>query len=236
MSVLGLIPARGGSKGVPRKNLRELAGKPLLAYAIEAGQASAEIEELVVSTDDGEIAALAREMACRVIERPPELARDDTAMKAVVEHALRTLASEDLPEFTILLQPTAPLRKAQHIDDCVGLLQGGHARSVVSVAPVPSHHHPDWQFNLGPAGQLERYDGEPLAELATRRQDLQRTYTRNGAIYAFSSRGFLEEGSFYLLPCLAYVMPAEVSINIDSERDFRAAARAIRRGEHGKTE
>jgi CMP-N,N'-diacetyllegionaminic acid synthase len=227
MKVLGLIPARGGSKGIPRKNLREVAGKPLLAYAIEAAQASTVIDDVIVSTEDQEIADLARKMACRVMKRPRELAQDETPMNDVIAHVLRDFNSSHLPEFTVLLQPTAPLRTTQHIDDCVSLLREGHAQSVVSVAPVPSHHHPAWQYVLDESGELRRFDGKPLSEIVSRRQDLQQTYTRNGAIYAFASQGFLEAGTFYLPPCLAYVMPAEVSVNIDSERDLWFAERLI---------
>lgn len=218
--VLGLIPARGGSKGIPRKNLREVAGKTLLAYTIEAGRESSTLSELVVSTEDADIAALARQMGCQVLARPEELAGDETPMKEVVAHALRELEAAGVPDVTVLLQPTAPLRTGQHIDDCVDLLSSSRAGSVVSIAAVPAHYHPSWQFVLNEAGELCRYEGGTLSDLATRRQDLPRTYTRNGAVYAFQTGAFLQQGTFYAPPCLAYVMPQEASINIDTERDL----------------
>lgn len=225
--VFGLIPARGGSKGIPRKNLREVAGKTLLAYAIEAAQGSSTLDDFAVSTEDPEIAAVTRKMGCKVLERPQELAADETPMKGVVSHVLAGFGEANLPEAIVLLQPTAPLRTAQHIDACVKLLRTSHARSVVSVAAVPGHFHPSWQLVLDEAGELSRYEGGSLSDLATRRQDLLQTYWRNGAIYAFLSEGFLGQGSFFPQPCLAYVMPAEVSINIDTERDLKRLEDAL---------
>jgi N-acylneuraminate cytidylyltransferase/CMP-N,N'-diacetyllegionaminic acid synthase len=227
--VYGLIPARGGSKGIHRKNLREVAGKTLLAYAIEAAQGSSALDDFAVSTEDREIAAVTRRMGCTVLERPRELAGDETPMKEVVSHVLGGFGEANLPEVIVLLQPTAPLRTAQHIDDCVNLLRTSHARSVVSVAAVPGHYHPSWQFVLDEAGELSRYEGGSLSDLATRRQDLLQTYWRNGAIYAFQSEGFLQQGSFFLQPCQAYVMPVDVSINIDTERDLKLLEDALKR-------
>lgn len=230
--VLALIPARGGSKGVPRKNLRTLAGKSLLAYAIEAAQGSASITRTVVSTEDEEIAAAARDLGCEMIRRPDALARDETPMKAVVEHALGVLQQGGYkPDVTVLLQPTSPLRSAGHIEGALALLESRGAGSVVSVGPVPGHFHPAWQFALGEKGELRRYEGGELGALPARRQDLQPTFTRNGAIYAFRTAGFLSTGSFYVDPCLAYVMPAEVSVNIDQEQDLRWAEWVLREGQ-----
>src|SRR5437764_11026274 len=118
--MLALIPARGGSKGIPRKNLAPVAGKPLLVWTIEVARAAASVDRVVVSTDDAEIAETARSARAEVLERPVELAGDETPMAAVVRHAVEALA----PEIVVLLQPTSPLRTARHVDEAVSLLDG----------------------------------------------------------------------------------------------------------------
>jgi CMP-N,N'-diacetyllegionaminic acid synthase len=234
MDILGIIPARGGSKGVPRKNLRLLAGKPLIAYTIEAARRSNLLQDFLVSTDYGEIVDVAQALGAKVLQRPPELAQDDTPMAPVVEHVIRWHAEQEglLPEFAVILQPTAPLRRSAHIDACLQLLLDRDAGSVVSVSPVPGHFHPAWQFAVTQEGELRRFTGEALAQIPTSRQDLSTTYSRNGAMYAFRTVGFLEGRSFYVPPCLAYLMKAEESVNIDDEDDFWLAEKYIQSRKH----
>ncbi len=234
MDILGIIPARGGSKGIPRKNLRLLAGKPLITYTVEAARSSDLLHDFLVSTDDSEIAAVAEESGCEVLQRPPELAQDGTPMAPVMEHAIRWYAEREgrLPEIAVILQPTAPLRRSEHVDACLQLLLDRDAGSVVSVSPVPGHFHPAWQFKITLEGELRRYTGEALDQIPTNRQGLTTTYSRNGAMYAFRTVGFLESRSFYVPPCLAYKMSAEESVNIDSEGDFWLAERYIQSRKH----
>jgi CMP-N,N'-diacetyllegionaminic acid synthase len=234
MDILGIIPARGGSKGVPRKNLRLLAGRPLIAYTIEAASSSNLLRDFLVSTDDGEIAEVAQTLGAKVLQRPPELAQDDTPMAPVLEHAVRWYAEQEgeLPEVAVILQPTAPLRRSAHIDACLQLLLDCDAGSVVSVSPVPGHFHPAWQYTVTPEGELRMFTGEALAQIPTSRQDLSMTYSRNGAMYAFRTAGFLEGHTFYVPPCLAYRMKAEESVNIDSEDDFWLAEKYIQSRPH----
>src|ERR671933_1940916 len=125
--ILGLIPARGGSKGIPGKNLAPLCGRPLLAWTVGAACAAGSLDRVVVSTDSDEIAAAARELGADVLERPAELARDDTPMRDVVLHALEELGR---PEVLALLQPTSPLRRAAHVDEAVALLRRSGADCV----------------------------------------------------------------------------------------------------------
>lgn len=229
LSILGLIPARAGSKGIPHKNIRLLAGKPLIHYACGAARQSQRLTRTIVSTDGADIAAAARDAGVDVpFLRPAELAADRTPTTEVVRHALAWLAEHEgyYPDMVVLLQPTAPLRQARHIDEAIDLLLTGSADSVVSVTSVPLHYHPRWQFNVVD-GELQIFTGEPWDELVPRRQELPVTYTRNGAVYGFYRRTWEEHGSFYGRRCLAYVMPAELSINLDTPEDWAAAEAAL---------
>jgi CMP-N,N'-diacetyllegionaminic acid synthase len=231
VEIFAVIPARGGSKGILRKNMRSLAGKPLITYTIDAAQASQLLGRVVVSTEDREIADLAAERSCEVLHRPNELAQDETPMVPVIRHAINTLAETDNyePEITLILQPTAPLRRAEHIDAALRLLLDSNAGSVVSVCPVPGHFNPEWQFLISPQGLLQTYSGQMLSEIRTRRQELPITYSRNGAIYAFRTQRFLHTGSLYVEPCMPYVMKNEDSVNLDSKADFWLAEHYLRK-------
>lgn len=231
VEILGIIPARGGSKGILRKNMRSLAGKPLMTYTIEAAQASQLVGRIVVSTDDSEIAALATELNCEVLQRPAELAQDETPMVPVIRHAVNTLAETDgyEPEITLILQPTAPIRRAEHVDAALRLLLDSDAGSVVSVCPVPGHFNPEWQFLITPQGLLQTCSGQILSDIRTRRQELPITYSRNGAIYAFRTKLFLQTGTLYVEPCMPYLMKNEDSVNLDSEADFWLAEHYLRK-------
>jgi CMP-N-acetylneuraminic acid synthetase len=227
--ILGVIPARGGSKGVRRKNVRLLAGKPLIHYAVKAAQQSRFLSRVVVSTDDDKIASLCEGWGCEVLRRPADLAKDNTPMVPVMQHIIRALWDEQdyVAEITVILQPTAPLRQSVHIDEALALLQESGAGSVVSVSAVPGHYHPHWQFSITDDGELKLLSGEEFREIPKRRQDLPATFTRNGAIYAFRTEAFLELGTFYVPPSLAYRMHKEVSVNVDSVEDFWLAERQL---------
>ena len=229
LEILGIIPARGGSKGVPRKNIRLLAGKPVLYYTIDAAQKSLMLDRVVVSTEDEEIAKFASQYGCEILRRPSELAQDETPMALVIHNVLNSLSMREhyTPEIAVILQPTAPLRRAEHIDDCLRRFLESGASSMVSVCPVPGHYHPDWQFRMESDGVLKTYSGNLLDQLHIRRQDLSLTYTRNGAIYAFRTNIFLENNSLYPSPCLAYIMETDFSVNLDSEEDFWLAERYL---------
>jgi CMP-N-acetylneuraminic acid synthetase len=211
---LGIIPARGGSKGVLRKNIRLVGGRPLMAYAIEAAQNSRYLTDYLVSTDDNEIAAVARQEGARVLMRPPELAADDTPMIPVVKHAL---AQGDY-EFVVILQPTAPLRTADDIDAALQILFETGADSVVSVYQVDDHH-PARMYRLID-GQLIPYDTEPTARL---RQALPPVYHRNGAVYACQTRLVWEQETLLGPDLRPYIMPRARSVNIDDELDLAFA-------------
>jgi CMP-N-acetylneuraminic acid synthetase len=217
VDVVGLIPAREGSKGIPRKNLAPLLDKPLLQWTMEAAVASRCLATAVVSTDSDEIADLATGFGLQVLRRPPELAADDTPMLDVVHHALGEL---DPCEVLVLLQPTSPLRSATHIDDAVGILLETGADSVVSVVRVPHRYHP--------GSLLELVDERlvPLSQAnATRRQDKPALYARNGpAVLAFRPAAVHRSQSLFGRDCRPYLMRPEDSIDIDDPLDLELAA------------
>jgi CMP-N-acetylneuraminic acid synthetase len=201
MDVLGLIPARGGSKAVPRKNLAPVAGRPLLAWTLDAARAARELTRVVVSTDDDEIAAAA---GADVLRRPPELAADTTPMIVVVRHAIAELA----PEIVVVLQPTSPLRRATHIDEAVSLLIESGADCVVSVVEVPHRFAPDSLMDVA--------DGRVVARSSIRtRQKKERVYARNGP--AVLARRVATLGDdLYEGDCRPYVMEERDSLDVDT--------------------
>ena len=220
--ILAIIPARGGSKGVPRKNIRLLAGKPLIAHTILAAQGTSRVSRLIVSTDDEEIAAVARQWGADVpFLRPPQLANDTAAQVDVVIHALQTMeALEDtVYSYVLLLQPTAPLRSPADIDASLELLVASGSDAVVSYCRV-EREHPYYMVTL------EKGRPRPLMEIPkglTARQQYPAVYLRNGAIYAVRREVLLEQHSLYGNDIRAYVMPYRRSVNIDTLFDFSLA-------------
>ncbi|HMB89591.1 MAG TPA: acylneuraminate cytidylyltransferase family protein [Rhodothermales bacterium] len=214
--VLGIIPARGGSKGVPRKNIRMVGGKPLIAYTIEAARTSICLTRFLVSTDDDEIASVATSFGAPVLERPPNLAADDTPMIPVIEDVLVHVEAEDGPyDMVVLLQPTTPLRTAADIDTAVQKLKDTSADSIISVYRVEDCH-PSRMYREE-QGQLVPYESEPEGRL---RQDLPPVYHRNGAIYACRRALIKEAGTLIGPDVRPYQMPRSRSVNIDDPLDL----------------
>ncbi len=229
--ILGVITARGGSKGIPGKNIKELAGKPLIAYAIEAAHASGVFDRVIVSTDDEKIAEVAKAYGCEVpFMRPVELATDTTSHISVLQHAVNLLRENNyFPDAVMILQPTAPFRTAEHIKESVALMEKSNADSVVSVSEVPGHYHPQWQFKIDKGNHMVIFTGEPFSQIVRRRQDLSKTYTRNGAIYYFKTELLFHpsEPNFYGDHVAAYVMEPKESVNIDTMEDWKEAERIL---------
>lgn len=219
--VLALIPARGGSKGIPGKNIANLAGKPLIAWTIEAAQACPSIDAIMLSTDDQAIAEVAVKFGCSVpFTRPAELATDEATSMEVVLHALEQLPGFDV---VLLLQPTSPLRNSADIAACLELLQD--APAVVSLRP--SEDHPYLIFRIGHDNSLEPY-AMPFAGQSLRRQDLPGAWCLNGAIYAADTAWLKSQKSFLSPNTVAYKMPAERSLDIDTLADLHRADKALR--------
>lgn len=221
MTVLGVVPARGGSKGIPNKNLAMLAGRPLLAYTADAVHASRRLTRCMVSTDDAGIAEAARSLGLEVpFMRPSELASDDAPMLPVLLHAAREIARGGFTvDAVVLLQPTSPLRRAAHVDAAIDLLESTGADSVVSVVEVPH------QFNPVSVMRLENGRLRPFVDgpFIARRQDKPQVYARNGpAVLAVRVR-VLEAGSLYGNDCRPLIMDASESLDIDGPDDLALA-------------
>lgn len=219
--VLALIPARGGSKGIPGKNIADLAGKPLIAWTIEAAKACPGIDSIVLSTDDPAIASVAARFGCEVpFMRPPELATDVSSSMDVVYHSLERLPGFDV---VLLLQPTSPLRTSTDIEACLDLLK--NAPAVVSVRP--SEDHPFLTYEISVGGTLAPY-ARPSTGQSLRRQDLPGAWCLNGAIYAADTEWLKSHRGFISSETVAYQMPSERSIDIDALADLRLADELIR--------
>lgn len=219
---IGLITARGGSKGIPRKNVVDLAGKPLITWTIEAALRSQRLTRIIVSTDDQEIAQISRDWGAEVpFRRPPELAQDDSPHLAVVFHAVNWLRSNQGlgPDYVIILQPTSPLRTEKDIDAAVETAIAKDADAVVSVCP--SREHPYLSKRTTPDGRL--LDFGPWPEGYLRRQVLPQSYSLNGAIYLARCDVLLERETWYTENTFAYVMPPERSLEIDTAWDLHLA-------------
>lgn len=227
MRVLGLIPARGGSKGVPRKNIRLLNGKPLLAYTAESALQAKTLARVILNTEDEEIAEIGRNLGLDIpFMRPPNLAQDSTPSLAVVKHALLTL-EENGEHFdaVCLLQPTNPLRRAEDIDACVKLFIESNADCVVSVLPVPHEYNPKWVFWKNGNGKMSLSTGD--TEIIPRRQDLPSAFHRDGSVYITRSEIIINRGSLYGDIVQGYEISSEFSANIDTEEDWKAIEKRI---------
>lgn len=218
MSIIvdALIPARGGSKGLKRKNLCNLAGVPLLAHSILAALKSKYLRALYVSSEDEEILQVARHFGAQTIERPMELASDHASTSVVMKHFLQCRQKQHkMPDYLMCLQPTSPLRDVEDIDRCIeGFLQL-KAKSALSVSVAKKHPYKSFRESKG---KMEATFG--MRYVNARRQDLPLVYDQNGAIYLVSSMDFLDTENFFAEPLYFHPMPEEKSIDIDSELDL----------------
>lgn len=232
MKVLGIITARGGSKGVPGKNLKLLAGRPLLAYTVDSARACPALDRVILSTEDETIAEAGRALGVEVpFIRPAELSRDDTPHLPVIQHAVAWMREQQeyRPDAVMVLQPTSPLRTSADITNAIALLESSGADSVVSVSEVPTHSHPSRTLRVDATGQAVLFaTGEPVRKRINRRQDLPEAWVMNGAIYACRT-AVLDgsDSSLYGDRVVAYRMPHERSISIDDLDDWAAAERAL---------
>ena len=227
---LAIIPARGGSKGLIRKNILPLGGKPLLCHTILAAKRSGIIQDIVVSTNSDEIANVAYSEGIAVIHRPPEYATDSSPTIDAILHALHCCNEKGIhPDVVILLQPTSPLRTTEDIDLALALYQNGDCDSVISVTPTP--HPPYWDMIIDSPYLKPIFNPDFLRK---RRQDLPMAYMPNGAIYIASPEFLKRERSFYGERTIPYIMPADRSIDIDSEMDLLLVEFIIQRKGNGE--
>ncbi len=211
-----IITARGGSKGIPGKNLIDLEGKPLIAHSIEAALKCSLVSRCFVTTDDPQIAKVSREFGADTIARPAHLAGDQSRSEDAVLHAIRVISEQGItPAIVVLLQPTSPLRTSEHITECLQLFLGTEASSVVSV--TTSVHHPMKSL------LLEGKHLKPLfgpEKLGTPRSELPLTVRQNGAIYVVNREIFERTRSFFAQPTLAYLMDEPSSVDVDTLFDL----------------
>ena len=212
---LAIIPARGGSKRLPNKNILDLNGKPLIAWSIEAAKKSKYIDKIVVSSDSEEILKIAKKYDVNIIKRPDELATDTASSIDVVKHVIKNYPGY---EYIVLLQPTSPLRTEKHIDEAIELLERKKADAVISVCEMD--HSPLWSNILPENLSMENFLREDVKN--KRSQDLPKYYRLNGAIYICKTDKFLEKNTFFLDQNIyAYVMDRKSSVDIDNEIDFK---------------
>ena len=228
LRILGLVPARGGSKGVPGKNVRPLAGHTLLEYAARVARESGVLDRIILSTDSSQVAEAGRRAGLEVpFVRPAALAADDTPMVQVIEHALAELSRQPWsPEIIVLLQPTSPLRRPDHIREAVSMLRETGADSVVTVVEVPRHLSPDYVMRIE-ADRLKPF--LPDGARVTRRQDARAAYSRDGTVYAFRRSTLERTGGIYGEDCRPLLIDARDSLSIDSPADWDEAERLLAR-------
>ena len=215
--VLAIIPARGGSKRLPRKNVLDLNGEPLVAWSIKAGQRSKYIDKIVVTSDDPEILRIAKYYGVLSINRPAMLSSDTATTFDAIEHVIENIGKYD---YVVLLQPTSPLRSEKHIDEAIELLKSKKASAVVSVCKMD--HSPLWSNILDDSLSMKGFLRDEA--LNKRSQDLEQYYRLNGAIYICKTEKLLEAKSFFLKRDIyAYEMDRNSSIDIDEEADFLLA-------------
>lgn len=217
VNFLGIIPARGGSKGIPKKNIKILAGKPLIEYTLDAAKQSKFLNKIVVSTDDREIASIAEKNGVDVIMRPSAIATDESPIIDTITHALMALKEKDgfSPDIVVLLQPTSPLRNTDDIDGSIQQFSEGNYDSLISVCET--EHSPFWCFTIEDR-KLKRLFSKEYS--AARRQDLPLTYRPNGAIYISTPVSLKKYPNFLTENTIPYIMPSNRSIDIDAPFDF----------------
>jgi CMP-N-acetylneuraminic acid synthetase len=222
--IVGIIPARGGSKGLPRKNITILNGKPLISYSIEAGKKCRFIEEVYVTTEDTEIKTISSEYGAKIINRPNELSTDTALTRDVVLHSLKFLKSKNIvPEYFVLLQPTSPLRTYSHLNEC--LKEFFASKTVCGISVTKVEHHPYKSF-YKESGKLVPLFGVDFLDKP--RQLLPSIYRQNGAIYTLRTESFLKHKSFFIDPVFPYFMKKEDSIDIDTYLDLQICEYILR--------
>ena len=221
MSIFAVIPARGGSKGIFRKNLSLISNQPLIGFSIEAAIKSRLIDRVIVSSDDDEIIKVAKSFGAEVpFKRPDEISSDKTAMIDVLKHAVNFLFEKnEVIEAIVLLQPTSPLRTEKHIDDSIAIFRKSNPSSVVSVVEVPHQYNPHSVYSLNGNGELNPFNEKKF----NTRQDKQIFYARNGPAILVVKPSTILNNELYGSSCLPYFMKKEDSLDIDTKEDLDEA-------------
>lgn len=217
MKILAIIPARGGSKGLPRKNILNLGGKPLIAWSIEASLKSKYISQTVVSSDNNNILSVAKQYGADTIRRADEIATDTASSESVVIHVLGELGADNF-DYVILLQPTSPLRGVQDIDKAIKKLLENNATALISVCETDNKCLK--AFKEDNQGYIKAIANNRYPFM--RRQDLPNIYLSNGAIYIIKTDAFMKHKCFLADKTIAYTMDSVTSLDIDTEKDLKS--------------
>ncbi len=230
MKTIAIIPARGGSKGIPGKNILEICGKPLIDYSIESALQSENISELWVSSDDEKILKVARKSKEVLIhQRKSKIAKDNSSVVDTIKAILEEYTQENIPDAIILLQPTSPIREPKQIDEAISLLEvNTEMQSLISVCPMDDVHPARmyWKKGLSLEPILEKYE-------QTRRQEIPLAFYRNGSMYIVRTKAFLENNSLMVKPSIGFEMPESMLLNIDTPRDVLIAEPLIKAWKNG---
>ena len=223
MNILGIIPARGGSKTLPGKNIKLLAGKTLLQYTVDVAKASKHLSKLILSSDDDAIINVANQLNLEVpFKRPSDLAQDNSPTLPVIQHALNFYRDQGIYFDAIcLLQVTSPFKTTEFIDKAIERFIESKADALVSVKKVPDEYNPHWTFKVNDTDYLDLSTGEE--KIIARRQDLPMAYHRDGIIYLTNTKVILEQNSLYG-NALSYIeSPPNFNVNIDTMEDWEKA-------------
>lgn len=231
--ILAVVTARGGSKGLPGKNIKSLLGKPLIVYSIEAAKASGVCDRVIISTEDPKIAEVALSYGCEVpFMRPVELAQDGTPHLPVMQHAVQWLKDNEgyEPDYVLTLQPTSPARQPFHIREAAELLEKSDADSIMAVSEVPDHFAPSEAMTIDERGLLRLIGGRPVWQRVVRRQDLPTYHAGNGMLYLFKARLLFdkENPNFYGDKVLPYIVEDKYAVDINNQKDWERAERVLR--------
>ena len=219
---MAVVPARGASKGIPRKNVKPFLGRPLLVWTVEAALESG-VGPVLVSTEDEEIADVARSAGAEVVERPAELAGDEAPTAPAVRHAVESHPSD----FVLVLEPTAPARRASHISEALDLLESSGADSVAAISQVPYHYTAEKQLRFYRDGSIEALDGRAVRELTHRRQDVQATFAFNGLVWGCRSE-VLHWDTLWGERVMGYVVDPRYAIDLDRPEDWAPAEARVK--------
>jgi CMP-N,N'-diacetyllegionaminic acid synthase len=227
MKILAIVPARGGSKGIPRKNIKPLSGKPLLAYTLEAASQCRGIHTLMVSTEDSEIADISASLGYPVpFMRPSELAQDFTPSVDVIVNIVNTYKQMDVFfDAVMLLEPTCPFRTVEEINECIEIFRKKDADSLITVKNVPAQFNPHWVFEEGNDTLLHK--AIESENVISRRQILPKAYARDGSVYITKSEVLVNQHSIYGDTIAYRVNDNPMHVNIDSTDDWREAERKL---------
>ncbi len=218
--ILGIIPARGGSKGIPGKNIKKLNGKPLIFYTINEAKKSKFLDNIIVSTEDNKIEKVAKKYGIEVVKRPKKLSTDNSTSISVLKHTIINLekTKKFFPDIIVMLQPTSPLRKSSDIDLAIEKFLKTDCDTIIGVTEV--QHPPYWTYYIENGRLIPIIEG---GEKIFRRQDSKKFYQINGAIYIISRNKILKQDSIISKNNFPYIMPPQRSIDIDNEMDFKLA-------------